>query len=265
METQLEKKVAEQRVVTIFTTLGKNAQEFKSAGSTWEEIQKDMKHLNFDYSGMKVVVGDTRLTVESPRAVMPEGNFTLFFMPVKTKSGAEYSRSELFSLMKAEVEKKKTIKETFQIDGKNMTQLSTPVLQVLWRNYKTGSTDSVSVPETVAKKETPQPTKATNGVTEKVIDPLQKKADTLHPAVKLYDEIVSDLKDEDVDESVATVIIAKARRILELFGLVSPAETEAEKAKKLEAMAEKLRMEEKSRELAAMASDLMGDFKDVRK
>lgn len=268
MENSLEKKVAEERVVTVYATLGRNAQEFKTLATTWAEVQVDMRKHNISFSGMKVVIGETRLTLESERAVLPQTDFTLFLMPIKTKSGLNgIGRKELFETIKAFVGKDLTKKALFNVDGKNMTQLSTPVLAELVAKHIQGFSATA-----VAKKETPEPikNKVANGVTEKVIAPLVTKnaADTKpFDVTKLIKDTANEIEEilieEDVEDDVIRVVMEKVNSILRMASIIVVPAVETEEQKALKA--EKIRMAEKTSKLNDMANDLMNDFRDVNR
>jgi hypothetical protein len=82
METSTQAKK-----VTVFSTLGNNTHEISTNASTYGEFKKSLESRGVDYSGMKATVGETQVTLESPDAMLPEGDFTLFLMPMKVNSG----------------------------------------------------------------------------------------------------------------------------------------------------------------------------------
>lgn len=75
------------RKITIYNTIGDNAKEVISSAGTLGELQPDMRRAGVHYEGMKLVVGETQNTLESSEAVLPEGEFSLFLMAGKVKSG----------------------------------------------------------------------------------------------------------------------------------------------------------------------------------
>lgn len=74
-------------LVTVYNTVGQNKKEVRSSATTWGELQDDLNAAGVSHRGMSVVVGETQNTLESSQAVLPEGDFTLFLMPQKVKSG----------------------------------------------------------------------------------------------------------------------------------------------------------------------------------
>lgn len=73
--------------VTVYSTQGQNKQVVNTSAGTWGELQSILGAHGVSYSGMKVVVGESQVTLESNAAVLPEGDFTLFLLPQKVKSG----------------------------------------------------------------------------------------------------------------------------------------------------------------------------------
>lgn len=76
------------RTITIYNTVGQNKTTFESAALTWEALQKELKdEKGINTNGMKVVIGETQNSLESPQAVLLQGPFSLLMMPQKVKSG----------------------------------------------------------------------------------------------------------------------------------------------------------------------------------
>lgn len=257
------------RKIIVYSTLGKNAVEVNSQASEWAGVKAELKEFGVNYAGMKCVIGETRLTLESDKAIVPEGDFTLYLMPVKTKSGAD--RKELFALIKAHVEKNPSDKSKFVVDGKNMTQLSTPVLEQLVAKYISNTSASTSVPAKpadvkVEKKESPKPqpkAKPDTNVAGVVASVQSAKTEEVLAVVEETKAIL----DEEVDEEVATVIKAKLDLILELTGITVVSGEKAAPApdKDAEKKKEQERLAKISQKCANEASDIMKDFSDVRR
>lgn len=75
------------RQVTIYNTIGGNQIPVESHATTWGELQTDLDLRGVSYKGMKVVVGETQVSLESSAAQLPTTAFRLFLMPQKVKSG----------------------------------------------------------------------------------------------------------------------------------------------------------------------------------
>lgn len=93
------------KVKVYSTQMGEKTVE--CSGQTWEDLQRDLMTAGVSYSGMKAVVGETKATLEAGVATLPEFDFTLFLMPVKTKSGIkvkDMSYKELRNEIKSAIE-----------------------------------------------------------------------------------------------------------------------------------------------------------------
>lgn len=236
-------EVAQTKMVTVFSTLGKNAQEFQSSAVNWAGLQKELSELQISHSGMKAVIGETRLTIESPNAVLPITSFSLYLMPIKTKSGMA-DRKELFVTIKAIVTKNPEAKNHFVVDGKNMTQLTTQKLEELLSSYsKAAHTAKVEVNPTKKK--------------ENVVAPVTEADEYL-----LNIEVL--LTDNDVDSEVVEEVIKMVKDIISIISVAtsktSTTKKTEEKAANVETAAQKL-----TREMSQKANDLMSDFNDVRR
>jgi hypothetical protein len=73
--------------VKVFSTRDNRTQVFTVDDNvtTFSELKAAISGVEF--SGMKVVVKETRNTLESGNAQLPSGNFTLYLFPEKVKSG----------------------------------------------------------------------------------------------------------------------------------------------------------------------------------
>ena len=117
------------RTITAFSTRGKNKAKIETDVTTWGELKPLLANEGFDLSTLAATESVKRTDLAHVDAVLPEGNFTVFLRPSKTKSGADYtnmSYRELKSLLTTS--DKEALKE---ITGKNWTRCSTDDM----RNY----------------------------------------------------------------------------------------------------------------------------------
>lgn len=76
------------RIINVFSTQTNDKKEIKgSTATTWGQLKAEVERLGFSTSSMKVIVRESRVTLEDAGAQLPEGSFTLFLMPTKVKSG----------------------------------------------------------------------------------------------------------------------------------------------------------------------------------
>lgn len=75
------------RRVRTVTTRGIGIEFQFRNGIEWKELKAMLLAGNVQLSGMKVVEGRGRTTLEHPQAVVPDGDLDLFIMPVRSKGG----------------------------------------------------------------------------------------------------------------------------------------------------------------------------------
>lgn len=84
------------RKIITYSTLGDNMKEVYSAAGTWGELQADLTRAGVRFEGLKAMTNPGQVTLEVPGSQLPEGEFQLFLMPQKVKSG--YSDEELIAV-----------------------------------------------------------------------------------------------------------------------------------------------------------------------
>ena len=53
-----------------------------------------LRERNINFDGMKMLVGETKNELSMDESVLPEGDFKLYLMPAKTKSGVDFDDME---------------------------------------------------------------------------------------------------------------------------------------------------------------------------
>lgn len=143
--------------VTIFSTGGAN-KTIEVNSTTWGDLQKELSNNGVSTSGMKAVHGQTRVTLEHKDAIIPEGDFNLFLLPVKTKSGSILTPAQVEALpykdLRAELARLTasdgdSFKEHFNQD-KNYTNKSTGELKELLISYYAKGSKAKSSPAQAA-------------------------------------------------------------------------------------------------------------------
>jgi hypothetical protein len=143
--SEVQAPVTTEREVTIYATRGGQMKKITTAVKTWGDLQPLVRREGFDLSSLLAAENINKTDLVNDLAVLPEGNFRLFLRPKQTKSGAP-DRKECFAIIKAHLADHPGDKSKFVIDGKNMTQLSTPVVQDLVAKYCKGATATASAP-----------------------------------------------------------------------------------------------------------------------
>ena len=143
-----------EREITIYATRGGQMQKIMTSVTTWGELQPLVRNAGFDLSSLLAAENINKSDLVNDLAVLPTTAFRLFLRPKQTKSGAP-DRKECFAIIKAFLANNPNDKSKFVIDGKNMTQLSTPVVQDLVAKYCNGVKPSIAtrvVNEVVAER-----------------------------------------------------------------------------------------------------------------
>lgn len=78
------------RTIKIYSTVGVSGQ-IETNVQTLGELKPLLAQREIDYSGMKLVIGATKTELSLDDAKLPEGDFKLYLMPVKTKSGSTFA------------------------------------------------------------------------------------------------------------------------------------------------------------------------------
>lgn len=136
--SEVQAPVITEREITIYATRGGQMKKITTAVRTWGELQPLVRREGFDLGSLLAAENINKTDLVNDLAVLPEGNFRLFLRPKQTKSGAP-ERKECFAIIKAHLAVHPEDKHKFIIDGKNMTQLSTPVVQDLVAKYCNGA------------------------------------------------------------------------------------------------------------------------------
>jgi hypothetical protein len=132
--------VKTKRQVLLYSTVGKQKVLVETDAKTWGELIPTVldKYGISDIAKFKCVIGDTKLTLESREAVLPDKDFALFILPKKTKAGIDIDNApyrELKAEIKSILNENPDMKEFFSYNGRNWTQLSTDKMRELLKEY----------------------------------------------------------------------------------------------------------------------------------
>ena len=81
------------RKIKIYTTAGMPG-TIETNVSTLGELKPLLRQREINYDGMKMLVGETRNELSLDEAILPEGDFKLYLMPAKTKSGVDFDEMD---------------------------------------------------------------------------------------------------------------------------------------------------------------------------
>ncbi len=229
--------------IVVFTTNGSGSgKTILTDALNWGELQKELSKNGVQYSGMKAVDGKSKVTFENGEAALPDGDMTLFLLPVKTKSGAkdakDMSFSEIRAFIKDAIESNPDKAKTHFNEGKNYTNKSTDDLRLLVSTYKVDSkssakkdkpaTETKAVSKAVAtakapsKKEEKAPTKAVGKVVKSgsddngsgnVVKAVAKSKSADSSLEGKVNEIVHAIKALDVDSTLKNDAVSAVMKL----------------------------------------------------
>ena len=81
------------RNVKIYTTAGVGG-TIETNARTLGELLPTLHQREINTSGMKLLVGETKNELSMDDSVLPEGDFKLYLVPAKTKSGVDFDEME---------------------------------------------------------------------------------------------------------------------------------------------------------------------------
>ena len=81
------------RKIKIYTTAGIPG-TIETNVSTLGELKPLLRQREINYGGMKMLVGETKNELSVDEATLPTGDFKLYLMPAKTKSGVDFDEME---------------------------------------------------------------------------------------------------------------------------------------------------------------------------
>lgn len=195
--SEVQAPVTTEREVTIYATRSGQITKIMTAVQTWGDLKPLVRNAGYDLSSLLAAENINKSDLVNDLAVLPATAFRLFLRPAQTKSGATPDRKECFAIIKAHIAANPGDKAKFTIDGKNMTQLSTPVVQGLVAKYCKG---------------TSAPTVTEAPVKEKSLKTAAPKAEVVEKVEKVV---------EAVKESKATPL-TDAERVEQALALIAP-------------------------------------------
>lgn len=78
------------RNVTVYSTNTQTKNIVQSSATTWGDLREELVNNGVRVEGMKAIVGQTQVTLESAEAQLLETDFILFLSPTKVKNGYDY-------------------------------------------------------------------------------------------------------------------------------------------------------------------------------
>lgn len=158
-----------EREITVYATRGNTMKKITTSVTTWGDLKPLVRNAGFDLNSLLAAENITKNDLVNDQAILPTGPFRLFLRPKQTKSGAP-DRKECFAIIKAHLVSFPQDKPKFTIDGKNVTQLGTAVVQDLVAKYcqKSTKTEAPKVATEKAAKAKPEVVEAVKEVVKSV-------------------------------------------------------------------------------------------------
>jgi hypothetical protein len=194
------------RTITLFTTYG-GIKKIETDVQIWGELESLAAAEGIDTSRLIATESVRKTDLNHAEAILPEGNFTVFFRKAETKAGADFSqysyrdcRNEISEIYKRD----ENAKDYFNQGGKNYTNKSTEELRSLITSYYA----SQEVAEEITEETQPDVEEvATSSAQEEVVPEGQHISlrDYLAEVARVLEGIELDEVDEDLCDRVAFV------------------------------------------------------------
>jgi hypothetical protein len=240
------------RTITVFSTKGKQKAKIDTDVKTWGELKPLVEAEGYDLSKLHATENVNRHDLNHKDGSLPEGNFTLFLRPKKTKSGLDVkgkSFKELRAMVKEHQDEEGFI-EHLNKTGVNYTRLKTEDLAKRLKSWKPKAgkkTASAPKPEKAAAKE--ESANAIEATTN---------ADRVGLIENLLEEILSNSSSEDVTARVEIIQDEVAGLKVEIQEEEDENSEEAQRRREEEE--QRKADEAETEELANEADDFMDGF-----
>lgn len=247
------------RKVTIYSTAGKRAEVLENVNAdNWKDLKGVLREMGVSYDGMKAVIGESRVTLESDKATLPETEFSLFLMPVKTKSGAD--RKALMDAYKAN----DAAQKHFKAAGLQITRMKTDDIEKAMANF---GGDAVT-----AKVETPAAPATAASIVGSVAQNAAKKVGAAIKAETIDYAALIAAKKAEIDTAVKagnySVLGSLGAEVTQLEADQKFAEAEQKKLEKAQKEeAERAQKDQKHKlvdDLDKKAHNIAKDFNDLK-
>lgn len=135
------------REITVFSTKGKQKTKIETGVTSWKNLKYLLTKEGYDLSNLLATESIGRHDLVNEDAVLPEGEFTVFLRPAKTKSGADVdimSYKELRAAIKSAIEIGGDYAKKHFNAGKSYTNKSADNLRELLHDWNVSSFNSVT-------------------------------------------------------------------------------------------------------------------------
>lgn len=254
--------------VTVFSSVT-GEKTITSEAKDWGELKTDLRKAGINYSKMKAVIGETQNTMEIDESLTPEGDYTLFLMPTKTKSGMDVKNmnyKEIRAAIKQIISDNPDAAKFFN-KGRNYTNKSTSDIRKLlgkWWQKNPGSSTPKASSSAIAQasEETAQPAgalstiKQTRETLKGVVETLQKDEFS-----EEFEEAVLELESADNFLEDATEILKEAEEEIQEILKERLAEEEAKRVEEEVSSKKDKKPSKKKGSLKSQYDNLLSKFR----
>lgn len=250
-----------QRTITVYATKGQRMAKVETSATTWKELKPEIQSKGYDLASLHATESVNRTDLSHQDAKLPEGNFTLFLRPKKTKSGIEGANDMSFRELREEVKKAMESDnahacEHFNnfVDSKNYTQLSTDQLRQAVGAYTVPVKEDNGVGEVVesVKENTDSSQASPADEHEPELTPSEK----VERAISLLEDVCEETEDDDICDRVDLIVDDMNGLIQDLKDWENP-QAAAERQEEEDRLAKEREEKEK---LADEADDILDGF-----
>ena len=192
------------RIITVFSTKGKQKSKIETSATTWGELQPFLMEEGYDLENLLATENIKRRDLLSVDAILPEGEFTVFLRPQKTKSGADISDMSFSELR--QIVRDNHGNEDFLDHMGNYTRMNTETLRRTLIDWFDNNQASESESECVCEDEG-------STTDDQKIDLIKKLAEVVTDnGIYAVQVLVEEVCNEDCRETKA--LVAEAEEIL---------------------------------------------------
>jgi hypothetical protein len=130
--------------VRVYNTRTQAQKTIETSVTKWGELKEVLNGQGVETHNLKAINGETEVTYDSPDAILPDNDFTLFLIPEKVKSGADDSLYWRYRAQIAEIisQEGAEARDHFN-EGRPYTNKSTEDLGILLEEWNSASQEEL--------------------------------------------------------------------------------------------------------------------------
>lgn len=243
------------RKITVYATKGASMKTIESDATEWEQLERELRAEGYDTNSLHATENINRTDLINAKAKLPEGDFTVFLRPKKTKSGSGFDDMgfrELRACITTQ-DQKDYLNVIAKKSGRNWTQLSTDELRDGLKSHakKAGKSAPTTAKATPTKKAPIKATATPSKEKKKTATSGESLLDTLKGMKSTLESKAGEMEDSGLSDEYTEMMEILDCSIDSLSG---PSEEEIKAQKEAEARAKR------KAELDQEAEDLMAGY-----